>query len=154
VPTPAGQGGVPDPAGLDAAARAAADAGRPIRSVILTLPDNPTGTLAAPETIRAVCQVAEEHDLIIIADEIYRDLVHDPAAALLSPAEVAPLRTVVTTALSKSLAVGGWRSGVAACPRCRTSRWVRPCATGCSAWQRDLVRSRGTHPAGGGLCLR
>ena len=46
VPTPAGQGGVPDPAGLDAAARAAADAGRPIRSVILTLPDNPTGTLA------------------------------------------------------------------------------------------------------------
>ena len=116
VPTPAGQGGVPDPAGLDAAARAAADAGRPIRSVILTLPDNPTGTLARPETIRAVCRVAEEHDLIIIADEIYRDLVHDPDAALLSPAEVAPLRTVVTTALSKSLAVGGWRIGVARLP--------------------------------------
>ena len=116
VPTPLGQGGVPDPAGLDAAARAAADAGQPIRSVILTLPDNPTGTLATPETIRAFCQVAEEHDLIIIADEIYRDLVHDPAAALLSPAEVAPLRTVVTTALSKSLAVGGWRIGVARLP--------------------------------------
>jgi aspartate aminotransferase len=116
VPTPTGQGGVPDPAGLDAAARAAADDGRPIRSVILTLPDNPTGTLARPETIRAICEVAEEHDLIIIADEIYRDLVHDPAAALLSPAEVAPLRTVVTTALSKSLAVGGWRIGVARLP--------------------------------------
>jgi aspartate aminotransferase len=116
VPTPPGQGGVPDPAGLDAAARAAADAGRPIRSVIITLPDNPTGTLATTETIRAVCRVAEEHDLIIIADEIYRDLVHDPAAALLSPAEVAPLRTVVTTALSKSLAVGGWRIGVARLP--------------------------------------
>jgi len=116
VPTPTGQGGVPDPAGLDAAARAAADAGRPIRSVILTLPDNPTGTLARPDTIRAVCQVAEEHDLIIIADEIYRDLVHDPDTALLSPAEVAPLRTVVTTALSKSLAVGGWRIGVARLP--------------------------------------
>ncbi len=116
VPTPPGQGGVPDPAGLDAAARAAADAGQPIRSVIITLPDNPTGTLATTETIRAVCQVAEEHDLIIIADEIYRDLVHDPATALLSPAEVAPLRTVVTTALSKSLAVGGWRIGVARLP--------------------------------------
>ena len=116
VATPAGQGGVPDPAGLDAAARAAADDGRPIRSVILTLPDNPTGTLARPETIRAVCEVAQEHDLIIIADEIYRDLVHDPDAAPLSPAEVAPLRTVVTTALSKSLAVGGWRIGVARLP--------------------------------------
>ncbi len=116
VATPAGQGGVPDPAGLDAAARAAADAGRPIRSVILTLPDNPTGTLARPETIRELCLVAEEHDLIIIADEIYRDLVHDPATPLLSPAEVAPHRTVVTTALSKSLSVGGWRIGVARLP--------------------------------------
>ena len=130
VPTPPGQGGVPDPAGLDAAARAAADA-RPIRSVIITLPDNPTGTLATTETIRAVCQVAEEHDLIIIADEIYRDLVHDPAAAVLSPAEVAPLRTVVTTALSKSLAVGGWRIGVARLP---DGPLGRPCAKGCSAW--------------------
>jgi aspartate/methionine/tyrosine aminotransferase len=44
-----------------------------------------------------------------ICDEIYRDLVHDPAADVLSPAAVAPRRTVVTTALSKSLALGGWR---------------------------------------------
>ena len=116
VPTPAGQGGVPDPAALDAAARAAADAGRPIRSVILTLPDNPTGTLAKPETIREVCRVAEEHDLIIIADEIYRDLVHDPDQAFASPVLFAPERTVVTTALSKSLALGGWRIGVARLP--------------------------------------
>jgi aspartate aminotransferase len=116
VPAPPGEGGICDPGELDRAVRAARAAGRRIRSVIVTLPDNPTGTLARPDTVRALCEVAAEHDLIIIADEIYRDLVHDPAAAVLSPAAVAPLRTVVTTALSKSLALGGWRIGVARLP--------------------------------------
>ena len=57
-----------------------------------------------------------QHDLIIIADEIYRDLVHDPGQVFASPALFAPERTVVTTALSKSLALGGWRIGVARLP--------------------------------------
>lgn len=116
VPTPPGEGGICDPGLLDQAASAAARAGRPVRSVIVTLPDNPTGTLARPDTVRALCEVAERHDLIIISDEIYRDLVHDPAAPVLSPAAVAPHRTIVTTALSKSLALGGWRIGVARLP--------------------------------------
>ena len=81
MPTPLGEGGVPTRRAWAAAVAAARHAGRPIGAVVLTLPDNPTGTLAAPERA-ALCQVAAEHDLIIIADEIYRDLVHDPAAAL------------------------------------------------------------------------
>ena len=58
MPTAVGEGGMPDPAALDAAATAAAAVGRPIRSVVVTLPDNPTGRLARPATVRAVCQVA------------------------------------------------------------------------------------------------
>jgi aspartate aminotransferase len=111
-----GGGGVPDPAQLASAIRAARSEGREIRSVIVTLPDNPTGTLASPATIRELCQVAEEHDLMIISDEIYRDLVHHAAEPFLSPAAIAPGRTIVTTALSKSLAVGGWRIGAARLP--------------------------------------
>jgi aspartate aminotransferase len=116
VAVPAGEGGICDPAGLDAAAGAASAAGRPITSTIVTLPDNPTGRIAAPDTIRALCEVAEARGLIIICDEIYRDLIHDPATPVLSPAEVAAQRTVVTTGLSKSLALGGWRIGVARMP--------------------------------------
>jgi aspartate aminotransferase len=116
VPAVAGEGGIPDPAALGTAAATALVAGRPIRSVVVTLPDNPTGRLPRPATVRAVCQVAAAHGLIIICDEIYRDLVHDPAAPILSPAQVAPQRTVVTTGLSKSLALGGWRIGVARMP--------------------------------------
>jgi aspartate aminotransferase len=42
--------------------------------------------------------------------------VHDDADGLLSPAAIAPDRTVVTTALSKNLALGGWRIGAARRP--------------------------------------
>ena len=113
VPAPPGEGGICDPDRLAAAVGAARAAGRRIGSVIVTLPDNPTGRLARPDTVRALCRVADEHGLVIISDEIYRDLIHDPAAAVLSPAAIAPHRTVVTTALSKNLALGGWRIGVA-----------------------------------------
>ena len=116
VPAVLGEGGVCDPEALDAVARAAQTAGRPIGAVLVTLPDNPTGRLASPHAVRELCNVAERHNMIIISDEIYRDLVHDPAAPFLSPAQVAPHRSVVTTALSKSLAVGGWRIGVARMP--------------------------------------
>jgi len=116
VPAAPGEAGVCDPAALEDAVLAAAAAGQPIRAVIATLPDNPTGRLASPAAIRDLCAVAERHDLIIVADEIYRDLVHDAATEFLSPACVAPERTVVTTALSKSLALGGWRIGAARLP--------------------------------------
>jgi aspartate aminotransferase len=113
VTVAAGEGGICDPASLDAAIDAASATGRLIRSIIVTLPDNPTGRVPAPDTVRALCEVAEARRLIIICDEIYRDLIHDPTTPVLSPAELAPQRTVITTGLSKSLALGGWRIGVA-----------------------------------------
>lgn len=111
LPTLPDEGGVPDPDSLAAAAGAGG-----LRTVVVTLPDNPTGTLGRPDTVRRLCAVAREHDLTIISDEIYRDLVHDPAVPYLSPADVAPERTIITSGLSKSLALGGWRVGVARLP--------------------------------------
>ncbi|MFI6149219.1 pyridoxal phosphate-dependent aminotransferase [Streptomyces sp. NPDC051109] len=111
VPIPDDCGGVPDPARLRQEIRAARVLGHDPRILVLTLPDNPTGTLAGPERIRELCAIAEEEDLLIVSDEIYRDIVHDPATPFLSPAEVAPHRTVVSTGLSKTLALGGWRIG-------------------------------------------
>ncbi len=110
------EGGVPDPEQLVGAVTAARARGRDVRAVLVTLPDNPTGTLARPETVRRLTVVARDLDLTIISDEIYRDLVHDLEARVLSPAEIAPERTVVTTGLSKNLALGGWRIGVARLP--------------------------------------
>ena len=89
------------------------------------LPDNPTGALASPAAVRSLCSVAQAHDLIIISDEIYRDLVHDPDAPFPSPAVISPERTVITTGLSKNLALGGWRLGVARLPAGGLGRELR-----------------------------
>ncbi|MEO3873245.1 pyridoxal phosphate-dependent aminotransferase [Nonomuraea sp. B12E4] len=116
VPAPPGEGGVPDPDLVAAEVRLARSQGRTVSSVLVTLPDNPTGRLAMPETVHRLARVARELDLMIITDEIYRDLVHDSSLPFTSPADVAPERTVITTGLSKSLALGGWRIGVARLP--------------------------------------
>jgi aspartate/methionine/tyrosine aminotransferase len=116
VPAPPGEGGVPDPDLVASEVHLARAQGRTVKSVLVTLPDNPTGRLATPESIRRLVDVARELDLMIISDEIYRDLMHDPAQPYTSPADLAPERTIITTGLSKSLALGGWRIGVARLP--------------------------------------
>ena len=107
VPIGAEAGGVPDPAALRAALSEAEGAG----VLVLTLPDNPTGTVASEALVREVCEIAEAANLLVVCDEIYRDLAHDPDA-FVSPAEVLRERTFVTTGLSKHMALGGWRVGL------------------------------------------
>lgn len=116
LPPPPGEGGVPDPDQVAEVVRRARRQGREVRAMLVTVPDNPTGLLPARETVRRLVEVARELDLLIISDEIYGDLVHDPLTPSASPAHLAPDRTIVTTGLSKSLALGGWRIGVARLP--------------------------------------
>ncbi|MFJ7150510.1 pyridoxal phosphate-dependent aminotransferase [Streptomyces sp. NPDC100445] len=116
VPTLPGEGGVPDPEALREAVALARAAGRDPRCVVVTLPDNPTGTVAGPDTVERLARAARDLDLVIVSDEIYCDLVFDPADRAVSPAVFAPERTVVTTGLTKNLALGGWRLGVARLP--------------------------------------
>jgi aspartate aminotransferase len=83
------------------------------------------GSAGVPDAVRDLCAVAQTYDLIIISDEIYRDLIHDDDEPFLSPASLCPERTVVTTGLSKNLALGGWRLGVARLPDGRLGRELR-----------------------------
>jgi aspartate aminotransferase len=114
VPVPIGPsaGGVPDPAALEAALAPARRDGASPGVLVLTLPDNPTGTQPAPDLVEEVCRIARSHGLLIVADEIYRDLAHDPDA-FRGPADYIPDRSFVTNGLSKSMALGGWRIGFA-----------------------------------------
>ncbi|MGO1973346.1 MAG: pyridoxal phosphate-dependent aminotransferase [Propionibacteriaceae bacterium] len=111
-----GEGGFPDPEQLAAECERLRAAGEPARAVLVTIPDNPTGTIASPERVKELCRVAEEQDLVIVSDEIYLDLVHDPQREVVTPSQVLPDRTITTTGLSKNLGLGGWRLGVARFP--------------------------------------
>lgn len=115
VPIPVQAGGVPDPEQLEPALERARRGGADPRILIVTLPDNPTGTTAGDALLTAVCDIADRHDLLVVSDEIYRDLAHDGSDHL-SPATLLPERTVVTGGLSKNMALGGWRIGFARLP--------------------------------------
>jgi aspartate aminotransferase len=123
VPTPAEAGGIPNPGLLEQSLRQAdADGARP-GVLILTIPDNPTGTIPPADQVEAVCAIAERHGLAVISDEIYAELSHrDPVP---SPVHHLAERTVITTGLSKSLALGGWRIGFARIPAGHWGRRLR-----------------------------
>ncbi|MFD5318597.1 pyridoxal phosphate-dependent aminotransferase [Streptomyces sp. NPDC127098] len=128
VPVPAEAGGIPDPERLAAELGRAAVAGARPGVLVLTVPDNPTGTVAPAEQVEAVCRIAERHGLAVVSDEIYAELSH--GGAVPSPARYLPERTVVTTGLSKSLALGGWRIGFARLPAGGWGRRLRQELTG------------------------
>lgn len=124
IDTPPGGGGVPDPERVARTLGRARAAGREIRQVIVTLPDNPTGAIARPEIVEGLGRVARENNLTVVSDEIYREVAH-PGQSVSFPALFAPERTVVTAGLSKSHALGGWRLGIARFPDSAHGRRLR-----------------------------
>ncbi|CAM5352699.1 aminopeptidase [Streptomyces spiroverticillatus] len=117
VPTPAECGGVPDPyALLETVTRIRAEGGRP-RLLLLSVPDDPTATLAPPETVRAVCEVALAEGLTVVSDETWRDTVHRPRETVFfSPAEMFPDHVVVLSDLAGALTPTSWPVAVARVP--------------------------------------
>lgn len=115
VPIGPDAGGAPDPDALEEALDAAGRDGAGPGILVLTLPDNPTGTQPDPGVVERVCASAERHGLLVVADEIYRELTHDPER-FRSPTRYVPERTFVTGGLSKDVALGGWRIGFARMP--------------------------------------
>lgn len=82
------------------------------RAIFLNTPHNPTGAILAPEDLRAICALAERHDLWVISDEVYGELTHNDAvftSALADPAY--ENRVIVSASISKSHAAPGFRSG-------------------------------------------
>ena len=85
--------------------------------LLLSYPNNPTGAIMEREPLLEVARFAEEHDLMVISDEIYDRFVygveHTSFASLPGMRE----RTVLLGGFSKSHAMTGWRIGYACGPR-------------------------------------
>ena len=83
------------------------------KMVILTTPNNPTGSVYSEEELRALGEVALSEDILILADEIYEHLVYGDtkhvSIASLSP-ELYDL-TITINGFSKFAAMTGWRMG-------------------------------------------
>ena len=87
------------------------------RMLIINTPQNPTGGILTEEDVKFVCELAHKHDLLVVSDEIYSQLVY--GFHHVSPLSQPGMRerTVLMDGLSKSYAMTGWRLGYAVAPK-------------------------------------
>jgi len=87
------------------------------KAIFVGYPSNPTGAVAERETLRQVAEIAIEHNLLIVSDEIYDRLVYSfEHVCVPSLGEEVKKRTVLLGGLSKAYAMTGWRIGYACGP--------------------------------------
>lgn len=83
--------------------------------LMINSPNNPTGAVMSQKDLEAVAEVAMRHDLLVISDEVYCELLYDgehhrSIASIPGMKE----RTVIVNSFSKSFSMTGWRVGFAA----------------------------------------
>jgi aminotransferase len=85
--------------------------------IFVGYPSNPTGAVAERVTLMEIARIAEEHDLLIVSDEIYDRLVYGfKHVCIPALGESIRRRTVLLGGFSKAYAMTGWRIGYAAGP--------------------------------------
>lgn len=80
--------------------------------LLINSPHNPTGTVLTADELRAIAEVANEHDLLVVTDEVYEHLAFDGAPHV--PLVTYPgmrERTVSISSAGKTFAVTGWKIG-------------------------------------------
>lgn len=87
------------------------------RAIIVNYPNNPTGCILSKEEAEILADFALDHDLLLIADEIYERIVYDGAKSI-SLASIPRIadRVITMNGFSKSTAMTGWRLGYICAP--------------------------------------
>ena len=87
------------------------------KAILLNTPNNPTGAVMSEEELIRFCEFCKKHDLIVISDEVYYNIIFD-GLKFKSPAMVEGMkeRVVISQSFSKTYARTGWRLAFAAGP--------------------------------------
>lgn len=85
------------------------------KAILLNSPSNPTGMIYSRDELQAIGEWAVEHDILILADDIYGRLVYNgnEFTAISSLSEAIRKQTVVVNGVSKTFSMTGWRMGFA-----------------------------------------
>lgn len=81
--------------------------------LILCYPSNPTGGIMTAEDLLPIAKIAEEHDLLVISDEIYAELTYGSKHVSIASLPGMKDRTILVSGFSKAFAMTGWRMGYA-----------------------------------------
>jgi len=86
------------------------------KAIMLCSPNNPTGSMLNKKELEDLAAVAEKYDLLVIADEIYAELVYDEKYTSLAAIKGMRERTILISGFSKGFAMTGWRLGFVCAP--------------------------------------
>ena len=87
------------------------------RAIIINTPSNPSGKIIPWKKIEQLAQIAKEHDLVVIADEVYKCLIYDQTQfKSIVSIEGMRERTILINSLSKEFCMTGWRIGYVIAP--------------------------------------
>ncbi|HSR23684.1 MAG TPA: pyridoxal phosphate-dependent aminotransferase [Candidatus Eisenbacteria bacterium] len=92
------------------------------RLLILNSPQNPTGGVLTGHDVEVIARLAIEHDLLVVSDEIYSQIVYGPEHVSILTRPGMKERTVLMDGMSKAYAMCGWRLGYGVAPRELASR--------------------------------
>lgn len=85
--------------------------------LILNSPHNPCGSASTPEQLAAIAEIAIEHDLVVLSDEVYWALRYDGQHHSVLDFDGMTERTVLLDGWSKTFAMTGWRLGFGVFPQ-------------------------------------
>lgn len=86
------------------------------KAIFIGFPNNPTGAVASREVLLEIGKIARRHDLLVISDEIYDNLVYGVEHVCFASLPEMKERTITLGGFSKNYAMTGWRVGYAAAP--------------------------------------
>jgi len=102
---------------LDAAWEEQVAAGKRIKAVLFSSPNNPTGRVYGAEAMRGLIRFCMDKDIDLISDEIYAQTIHDPETRWVSTLSLVPdgykTRVHATSSFAKDFALSGFRTGFA-----------------------------------------
>lgn len=84
--------------------------------LILSFPNNPTGGIMTREALIKIADIVKKHDLLVISDEIYAELIYGETFVSIASLPEMRERTIVINGFSKAFAMTGWRLGFVAGP--------------------------------------
>ncbi len=84
------------------------------KAVVLNYPNNPTGATLSRKDLEEIADVVNEHDLLVISDEVYGKLTYEGKHTCFSSLNGMRDRTILLNGFSKAYAMTGWRLGYAA----------------------------------------
>lgn len=87
------------------------------KAILLNFPGNPTGVVMEKEDLEALAEVCKKHNLCVVSDEIYAELVYGQPHYSIASFEGMQERTIVISGVSKAFAMTGWRLGYMAAPK-------------------------------------